>query len=216
MKKIIYFPFKHFPFVENIYEKLMKRRYQYLYKIIKGKKCRKIMEIGTFDGKHALKMIKTAKKFHGERVEYFGFDLFEGMNKKILEKEIAKKPITKEETKNLLDTTGCKINLFKGFTEITLPQNIEKLPKMDLIFIDGGHSLETIKNDWYYSKKLMNKNTVVIFDDYWNRNNAGCKKIIENIDREKYKVKILPIQDWFPKKTGVLKINFVRVTRLSY
>jgi predicted O-methyltransferase YrrM len=158
------------------------------------------MEIGTYNGKHALKMIETAKKIYGKKVEYFGFDLFEIMNKNILKKEISKKPITKEETRKLLKTTGCKINLYKGFTEITLPQNIEKLPKMDLIFIDGGHSLKTIKNDWHYSRQLMHKNTVLIFDDYWNRDNVGCKKIIKGIDKDKYSVRVLPLQDWYPKK----------------
>ena len=49
----------------------------------------------------------------------------------------------------------------------TLPEVSKNLPQMDFIYIDGGHSLETIKNDWDYTKNLMHKGTIVLFDDYW-------------------------------------------------
>jgi len=32
---------------------------------------------------------------------------------------------------------------------------INDLPKMDLVFIYGGHSIETIENDWRYTQKIM-------------------------------------------------------------
>lgn len=212
MKKIIYKIFAIFPFVKSAYEKLMKRRYRYLYQIIENKKCKRIMEIGTFDGQHALKMINIAKKMYGHEVEYYGFDLFEGMRDEIFQKEAAKHPISEEQTRQLLYGTGCKINLFKGFTNETLPRFVKGLPKMDLIFIDGGHSLETIANDWHYSQELMHDGTVVIFDDYWNCNDVGCKTIVEGIDPRQYVVEILPIQDKFIHRQGLLRINFVMVT----
>ena len=171
------------------------------------------MEIGTYDGKHALEMIQLAKKFHGNQVEYYGFDLFGMMNNAILEKEAAKQPITRQETLEKLGKTKCKITLFKGFTRKSLPQNINKLPKMDLIFIDGGHSIQTIQNDWLFSQKLMHQDSIVVFDDYWNRDKAGCKTVIRDIDRSKYRVEILPITDWFLKPDGILKINMVMVSK---
>jgi len=57
----------------------------------------------------------------------------------------------------------------------------------------------------------MGTQTVVIFDDYWNREDAGCKRVIEDIDKTKFEVKILPIQDKFKEEWGTLKINFVQV-----
>jgi hypothetical protein len=86
---------------------------------------------------------------------------------------------------------------------------------MDLIFIDGGHSIETISNDWTYARKLMHDHTLVIFDDYWNRDDAGAKPIIERIDVTKYDVQVLPIQDRFKKEWGTLIINFVSVRKKS-
>lgn len=204
----------NFPLVKKIYNKsLGAKRYKYLFTNIRDNKSRKIMEIGTWDGLRAEEMIKVAKKIHGNKVEYYGFDLFEGLNDIIYEKEVSKKPPSLAGVKKRLEKIDCSVNLYKGDTLKVLPEVIEQLPKMDFIFIDGGHSLETIDNDWRHAKKLMSVNTVVIFDDYWeDRNDAGCKKIIEAIDRNKYNVEILPIQDKFKKDWGILKINFVKVT----
>lgn len=39
----------------------------------------------------------------------------------------------------------------------------------------------------------------------------AAKKVVDAIDKMKYEVKILPIQDKFKKEWGILKINFVQV-----
>ncbi|MBN1502536.1 class I SAM-dependent methyltransferase [Candidatus Woesearchaeota archaeon] len=202
------------PLIRQIYAYFLgPKRYKYLFETITRKKARRIMEIGVWDGEHGLQMINAAKKVHGRDVEYYGFDLFEELDSDKFNSEIAKQPPSMKQVLKKLKKTGCKIRLFKGDTARTLPKYVIKLPMMDFIFIDGGHSIATISNDWRYSSQLMSKNTVVIFDDYWNREDAGCKKVIENIDRKRYNVKILPIQDRFKKNWGVLKINFVNVTK---
>ena len=173
------------------------------------------MEIGTWNGRRALQMIERAKIFHpAEQIEYYGFDLFELMTKEVNKEELSKKPPTQEEVQKLLASTGAKISLFQGFTQNTLPQVVGKFPIMDMIFIDGGHSLETIANDWNYSLPLMDKNTVVIFDDYYfDRDDVGCKQIIETIDPNEYEVRVLPRRDRFLKTYGILSINFVQVQK---
>ena len=191
------------------------KRYQYLFETIDRKHCRRIMEVGTWNGRRALQMIERAKTFHpAQEIEYYGFDLFELMTKEVHKEELSKKPPTREEVQKLLSSTGARISLFEGFTQNTLPQVVGKLPRMDMIFIDGGHSLETIANDWNYSLQLMDKNTVVIFDDYYfDRNDVGCKRIIETIDPNEYEVTILPRRDRFLKTWGILSINFVKVEK---
>ena len=171
------------------------------------------MEIGTWNGEHALQMIREAKKNYGRSVEYYGFDLFELLDDKVRSKEHSKKFSKLKDVTGKLQKTNCQIKLFQGDTKETLPKVAGKLPKMDFIFIDGGHSIETIKNDWEYSQQLMAKRTVVIFDDYWNREDAGCKKVIEKIDRSKFSVEILPMQDKFKETSDILKINFVKVQK---
>ncbi|MEM3373688.1 MAG: class I SAM-dependent methyltransferase [Candidatus Woesearchaeota archaeon] len=183
-----------------------------MFQLVEKIKPKNIMDIGVFDGENSIKILEIAKKYHKpSEINYYGFDLFESMDKKTFEKEISKNPLSEKNIYEKLKKTKTNIYLFKGNTLETLPKNYKNLPKMDLIIIDGGHSLETIENDWNYSKKLMHKKTNVLFDDYWNRMNSGCKKLIDSLDRNKYVVKILPIQDIFIKKDGILKINYALV-----
>ena len=189
-------------------------RYKYLFEIIKNNKCKTIMEIGTWNGDHALQMIEKAKRYSlSNKIHYYGFDLFELLGSETTLKEFAKIPPTLEVVTKKLQKANANIYLYKGYTKDTLPKVINELPKMDFVFIDGGHSLETIENDWKYVQKVMNEKTIVIFDDYWNREDAGCKKVVEEIDKTEFDVKILPIQDEFKKEWGILKINFVQVRR---
>jgi hypothetical protein len=70
------------------------KRYDRLLEIIDRYKCRRIMEIGTYDGEHAKQMIETAKKhFPANEVEYYGFDLFELLDEHKLKEELSKKPL---------------------------------------------------------------------------------------------------------------------------
>jgi len=179
------------------------------------------MEIGTWRGLKALQMIHLAQKYHGKvNIEYYGFDLFDMMNEDIVVKEVSKLPPHLEDVKKQLEYTGAQINLYRGFTKDTMPQVMPSLPFMDLVFIDGGHSIETIENDWHYTQQVMGDHTVVIFDDYWSgqwegRKDAGCRSLIEKIDRSRFDINILPIQDKYRKDWGVLKIKYVQVKRLT-
>lgn len=214
-EKLRDFVSSHLPYLKKVYNYFLgPKRYQYLFQCIQDSRCRKVMEIGTWDGLRAEQMIKTAKKIHGSSIEYYGFDLFEDFDNLLHgEKLGTKKAPSMGSVKNRLSKTGCSINLFKGDSVKILPQVINSLPKMDMIFIDGGHNIETIQNDWFNIQPLIGLGTIVIFDDYWNRDDVGCKFVVENISSNEYLVEILPIQDSFKKDWGILKINFVKVTR---
>lgn len=214
-----------YTFPKRIYNRLggeeKARRYSQLFDVIFACKCRKIMEVGVWNGERAREMIKTAQKFHDESsVEYYGFDIFELMNDELYTREVSKRPPIMTQVKSRLAATGAKINLFMGLTEETMPKVMPTLPPMDIVFIDGGHSIETITSDWNYTGQVMDKNTVVVFDDYWSgawgkRKDAGCQSLIDVLDRSKFNVWIMPIQDSFKKDWGLLKINFALVMRKS-
>ena len=122
---------------------------------------------------------------------------------------------TVEEEKKLQET-GVNVHLYKGNTMKTLPAVISDLPPMDVIFIDGGHSLETIQNDWRCAKALMSEKTAVIFDDYWLNRHDGARPVVDAIDRTKYTVNLLPVVDvFFNPNFGRLVIVFAKVTRCS-
>jgi hypothetical protein len=165
------------------------------------------VEIGVWNGRHAEEMIKAAQ-VHSSNVEYFGFDLFETIDPDLVD---CKVPSSEATVRARLEGTGAKIHLWKGDTELTLPVFVNTRPYVDFVFIDGGHSVETIASDWENIKKVMGDHTVVLFDDYWNIESAGCKTVIDALDREKYNVEVLPAVDMFEKDWGTLEIRFAKV-----
>jgi hypothetical protein len=137
------------------------------------------------------------------------------MTEEIFKSEISKRPPTESEMKQKLGTTGANIYLYKGNTLETLPKATSEISPVDFVWIDGGHSRETVASDWNAVARLMHEKTVVIFDDYWvNRADQGAKPIVDSIDIEKYNVEILPIEDRFDNTDfGELVIRLAKVTK---
>lgn len=147
----------------------------FLNEYINKYKCKKIMEIGVADGKNARTMVTAAAgNSRSSEVEYYGFDLFAGDRM--------------GQVKQKLSETGCRFHLFKGDTILTLPKHVKTLQRMDLIFIDGGHSYETVRSDWMHSKRLMHSETAVFFHNY---DYSGVKRLVNSISREDYLVKVI-------------------------
>ena len=173
-------------------------RYKYLFKLILNQKPKTILEIGVYKGKRSIEMMDLAQCFN-KQIIFYGFDLFEKIIKKKIKDELSKNPLSKDEIftklKNLFPK--AKINLIKGDTIKTL-KNLDIKNKIDFIFIDGGHSLNTIKKDWQNVKKLIHRNSLVVFDDYYDDEHIskkfGSKNIIKNLGKN-YISKILPSND---------------------
>ena len=146
----------------------------YLNDYITQNKCKRIMELGVYNGQNAATMIKAAIKNHPpEQVEYYGFDFFNYYTThKISEK---------------LEKLGCKYTLIQGNTLDTVPKAAKTLPKMDMIFIDGGKSYREAWSDWQGSSNLMHRDTAVYVH---NAGFSGVSRMIEDIPREKYEVEL--------------------------
>ena len=174
-----------------------KRYVNLLFQILK-KRPKKILEIGVYNGRRAIQMIEAAKIFN-KNIEYHGFDLFEGLTKKIHKIEASKFPETLDTIKQLLND-HAKIFLYKGFTNETLKKFSLNGVNIDFIFIDGGHAVKTIESDFDYSLKIAEKNAYIIFDDFYETGNIditkfGSNKIFEKLQLSKNKPKLLPFSD---------------------
>ncbi len=133
------------------------------------------MEIGVFNGENAREMVEAAaEKQPREEVEYYGFDFFDGHSYQEVERKLKR--------------TGCKFRLFKGDTMVTLREAVKELPKMDLIFIDGGKSYREAKNDWENAKTLMHDETGVFVHNY---DFSGVNRMVNSIPRDEYQVEIV-------------------------
>ena len=206
-----------------------KTRYQYLSHYINKYKCKNIIEVGVWNGRNSKRMLRAACSNHkANEINYWGFDLWEQMDNDIFENEYSKKPPSKEKINAKLLSTGCNINLIQGDTKKTLKnfydENKTKLD-IDFIYIDGGHSFDTIQSDWDNLKGFMNDKTLTIFDDYYEytekdpstgvlddlKPTFGCSKLIESLDTNLWNIEILPHFDQF----GPRKIFFALVTKKS-
>ena len=187
-------------------------RYEKLLQEISLRKPKTILEIGTHMGRSAVNMIEEAQKFN-DNIVYYGFDLFELMTEDYKKYEFhGKSNCNIQEPSRRLDKTGCKYHLKVGNTRKTLLK-FEPDQQIDFVFIDGGHSVDTIESDWNNIKKLMDQDTVVMFDDYYdNRDDVGCKKVVDSIiEASDYKVELLEPVDYVEKND--LYIRFVKVTK---
>jgi predicted O-methyltransferase YrrM len=152
--------------------------HSYLNEFIRENKCRKILEIGVYNGENARSMIKTAIQYVPlHEVEYYGFDFFSH--------------ISTNRVGRRLDETGCRYRLYKGNTMDTLPEAVKTLPKMDLIFIDGGKAYREAMSDWENSSLLMHDGTGVFVH---NVDFSGVGRMVDEISRNRYEVEILYVQ----------------------
>ena len=135
-----------------------------------------ICEIGTHDAKSAVQFIDYCIKIN-PKLKYYGFDIFDAVknDKRFHEVEINGKGAGKYSTaKNNLDHKRrkykkFKFELYKGYTQDTLTDS-----KYDFVYIDGGHSYETVKHD--YNKVKNSK--IIVFDDY---QTDGVKSFVDEL-----------------------------------
>ena len=204
-----------------------KTRYHYLTHYIKENRCKNIVEVGVWNGRNSSRMLRAARANNKpNEINYWGFDLWELMDDDIFESEYSKKPPTIKEIKSKLSSTGCNINLIQGDTKDTLKSFYDESNgklSIDFIYIDGGHSFDTIQSDWDNLNGLMDKDTLTIFDDYYEYTDPdpstgvlddlkptfGCSQLIDSLNRDLWNVEILPHFDQF----GPRKIFFAMVSK---
>jgi hypothetical protein len=179
--------------------------------------------VGVYNGRTAVKMIETASISHPpDLIRYHGFDLFEQLTDQDLESELSKRPPTKETVSQRLQHTGARIQLHQGFTADTIPQFTASgafdSSLKTLIFLDGGHSVKTIAEDWKNLQPCFTPNTVVIMDDYYPEpdpaiEGMGCQKLVNAMNEHELKVEVLSPMESFQKDWGTLSIRMVLIGR---
>jgi hypothetical protein len=170
-------------------------------------KPKKFLEIGIFQGVTARNICELLYKIHDNNFKYIGvdkFDLDEKTNNEIIPSNNFKNPLKQfyyqyiikenpyslKSVKNLLKKFDKNIDIFKGDSKIVLPKI--DLSEINYVFLDGGHSYDTVINDLINCKVVVENNGVVLCDDYDLSYAPGVKKAIDEfVAKEQYDIKIL-------------------------
>lgn len=163
-------------------------RYEWLIDIVKTRQPKRILEIGVAQGNTAHQMMKAAPE-----AEYYGVDLFEDLTAEVSKAEMnGKKVSTRAQVKKRL---GDRARLFKGNTnDVLMDLCLEWAGDgifFDLIFLDGGHSSETIDHDYQCVNLVLADKGLFVFDDYYSKNcppGFGCNALIDMFRMNKEKL----------------------------
>lgn len=173
-------------------------RYVQLLEAVMDLQPRAILEIGTWNGERALQMLTFSPG-----AKYYGFDLFEDATDQTDETEKNVKPHCRV-SQVMARLKGFNAQLFKGNTRDTLKDFNEPI---DFAWIDGGHSVETIRSDWDNVRRVLKPGGAVFFDDYYSggidTELYGCNKVVEEWPHV-----ILPAKD------PVIPSGFVQMVRV--
>ena len=175
---------------------------------IKQNKSKNFLEIGVFHGVTSRNVCELLYSIHGNDFKFTGIDLFSDYTqlrkneyipntkfsnplKTIYYKYIARlDPYSLESVLKLLKKFQKNINIIKGNSNKVLKEiNLEEF---NYVFLDGGHSYETVKNDLDNLASVITNNGIILCDDYNLSYAPGIKNAIDNYAVEKkFNLKIL-------------------------
>ena len=187
--------------------------------IVNEHKPKVFLEVGVFCGVTARNVCELLKEIHKNEFRYVGIDLF---GEKASQDEVAPNYLNKqkfsnplknlfynfllrknlnsyESVQNFLKNFSKNVTLIKGNSNIIL-RNLD-LKDIDFVFLDGGHSFETVFDDLnsIYKKISSNKGAVILCDDYEDATYiTGVKKAVDKFV-EINKLKLILIKKRFAK-----------------
>ena len=165
--------------------------------LVEEYKPKNVLEIGVFCGVTSRNICELLKTNFGSDFRYYGLDLFgstkassvDEIEPKFLENQKFSNPLktiyynfikkenlnSKISVQNFLKKFSQNIELIEGDTRVTL----EKVPlsEIDFVFLDGGHSYDTVLSDLQKLYDNLKNNSKIVCDDF-----AGITKI-ESVEK---------------------------------
>ena len=171
-------------------------------------KPKNFLEVGVFQGVTSRNICEKLNEINKEDFTFHGIDIFEDTNNKIDNQEMTtkhnkisnpfkhlifniifkKKLFSLESIQDFLKKFKKNVKLYKGFSDAELLKI--DMSKIDMVFLDGGHSYETVKNDISIILKGMKKGKIIICDDY-DQVNYGVKKAVDEFKNQVNEIKEL-------------------------
>jgi predicted O-methyltransferase YrrM len=171
-------------------------------------KPKNFLEVGVFQGVTSRNVCEKLNIINNGQFSFCGIDIFEDTNSNIDNKEMTEKHnkisnpfkhllfnvilkkdlFSIESIYKFLKKFKDKIHLYKGFSDTELLKI--DLSSIDMIFLDGGHSYETVSNDLSLILNSMKKGKIIICDDY-DQINYGVKKAVDELNGQVREIKEL-------------------------
>ena len=171
-------------------------------------KPKNFLEVGVFQGVTSRNVCEKLNLINDGKFTFHGIDIFESTNSLIDKKEMTSKHnklsnpfknflfniILKKNLYSLesiyefLSKFRNNVHLYKGFSNSELPKI--DLSTIDMIFLDGGHSYETVSNDLFIILKGIKKGKVILCDDY-DQESYGVKKAVDELKYQVSEIKEL-------------------------
>jgi len=158
-----------------------------------------ILEIGSWKGKSTFCLAKGLKSGVVHAIDPFNADGEEGS----IQDYSVKKSNTDLEgifTKNLTDRKVInKVKTHKGYSSAF----INNFKEIDLLFIDGDHSIDGAKFDYENYAKLLKKGGYLIFHDYFpQRKQFGPVWVVNNLVQPSKEFEFIDLYDslWVGRK----------------
>ena len=175
---------------------------------IKTYKPKNFLEVGVFQGVTSRNVCEKLNIINNGQFSFHGIDIFEETNKTVDNKEMTIKHnklsnpfkhllfniILKKDLYSIdsiykfLNKFKDSVHLHKGFSDTELPK--VGLSEIDMIFLDGGHSYETVSSDLSFILKKIKKGKVIICDDY-DQASYGVKKAVDELKNQVSEIKEL-------------------------
>ena len=171
-------------------------------------KPKNFIEVGVFQGVTSRNICEKLYEINKENFLFHGIDIFEDTNINIDNKEMTikhnkisnpfkhlifniilrKNLFSIDSIYSFLKKFKNNVRLYKGFSETELPKI--DMSKIDMVFLDGGHSYETVRSDLSLILKGIKKNKIIICDDY-DQVNYGVKRAVDEILKQVTEIKQL-------------------------
>lgn len=137
-----------------------------VYKLIKQRQIRSIVEVGLGDGTRCEKLIAVAQKFSEEKVRYTGVDLFDSRE--------SSTPLKLIEMHRRLKGLDAKTQLVPGDLGSALPNIANSHLRTDLILISAGFDREQFSAVKSFFPRMLHASSLVLVQG---KENGEFKKI---------------------------------------
>jgi len=125
-----------------------------VYREIRRKKARRIVEIGMNTGERAVHAIELLTEFHqAGDIHYTGIDLFEAR----LIGNVSR--LTLRDAHRLLKPSRARIQLVPGTPGEALSRVANELKNIDAVIISGEHSGEQLAKIWFFLPRMVHAQT---------------------------------------------------------